>query len=157
MMIYLSSAGTQRMWHMLLCLLGILALAACGRLAPANVPAQLEHTPGPPVVIADGFYHSVAFSLRVPPRWQIVTSPASSPPWVVFISPDADAVIIVAVDEKDTLNVQPPHVEGEQVRRVEAIELSDGSAVHAVLVAGAAVVDAYAEVYRRVVESINAA
>lgn len=77
--------------------MGALLLAACGSLAPAATPAQLAHTPGPPVMLTGSVYDAGVFSLRYPSGWRIVTGAASSPVWVGFVSPDEDVVLVFSV------------------------------------------------------------
>jgi hypothetical protein len=134
----------------------ILILAtACGKLAPATVPAQLAQTPGPPVMISDGVYRSTAFEVAVPVDWEVVTSPAFSSPWVVFISPEEDAVIVVAVDEADT-DVMPPQPAGQTQYRVEPVRLDNGQTVYAALITSAEHNDDYESMYNALQASLNA-
>lgn len=87
--------GRPYIWIILL-----VFLAGCGSIAPAKLPAQLDNTPGPSVVLSDNVYQSTAFNVRYPDGWQVVTSPADRPVWVVFT--DDTAVIVIATRAEDT-------------------------------------------------------
>jgi hypothetical protein len=95
---------------------------------PAKVPDNLDDTPGPFVVIADGYYRGSVFTVRYPPSWRVVTSEAGSPP----------SVILVAPDEVSTLRLSSAPIDLSQLDRTFYIEqreirLSDDLTVYAVL------------------------
>lgn len=69
----------------------LLLLAGC---TPYAAPAHLTHTPGPPVVIADGIFRTIRFSVTVPQGWRAVTSPASLPPSVVLAGGDCELIVV---------------------------------------------------------------
>ena len=126
-------------------------LSACGRIAPATPPAQLDHTPGPPITIADGTYTSVAFTVDYPAGWTVISSPAFSEPWTAFTSPDDNAVIVVAVDPDDT-DVSPASAQGEITRTVETVTLADDT-ITIVLVTGDS--DTFQPIFAAVVASVR--
>lgn len=128
-------------------------LGACGAIAPATVPEQLEYTPGPPVVITDVTYENVLFRVAYPSAWRTVTSPANAAPWVVFASPQDDAVIVIAADEADT-HVPPANVEGSLVREERSITQGDSS-VLAVLIASEAQIDTFMPLFEQIVSSVT--
>ncbi len=76
------------------CLL-VLVLAAC---VPATTPPQLDYTPGAPVVVTDGRYDAGAFTVARPDGWRVITSAADAPTTVIFVSPDDDALIMLATE-----------------------------------------------------------
>lgn len=112
-----------------------LVLSACTALAPAQTPPQLDNTPGPPVVVTWNTYAAPEFSTFYPAGWTVITSPATSQRWVVFISPDEQAVMVLALNRDDT-QVTPP-VQGDSApRRAErTVVLSGGQTLHAALIA----------------------
>ena len=129
-------------------------LAACGQLAPAVVPAQLSQTPGPPITVSNGVYHSTGFEVKMPVGWQIISSPAYSQPWVVFLSPEEDAVIVVAQDETDT-NVVPPIVDGGLETILSQVELRNSTVIFAALATSQERASFYTPLYQLLQESIT--
>lgn len=131
-------------------LLLLIVVGGCAPLVPATVPAQLAHTPGPPVVITTETYHAEPFSARYPGGWQVVTSAAFSSPWVVFVAPGGDAVIGLAIDPEDA-NIMPPG-DPAGVRRATRA-LFDG-ALTATVAATPEAWDAAQAAFAQVVESV---
>ncbi len=60
----------------------VVILAAC---VPTTPPAQLAHTPEPPIIISDGVVDNGAFTVRYPAGWEVVTGMDGV---MVFSSPD---------------------------------------------------------------------
>jgi hypothetical protein len=145
------------------CAGAVMLLAACGPIVPARTPPQLAHTPGPAVIVTETEYRGELFQARYPPGWQVVTSAAFSDVWVIFISPDETAVIVLATDPEDA-EITPPAAP-ERIRRVEeTIELGNGSGhdpddfeVIAVLVAPQETWEAHHVAFQRVLATIEAA
>lgn len=134
------------MWAVILC--------ACGPIVPADVPAQLNATPGPPVIITDSVYISTHFATRYPGNWQVITSPAFSQTWVVFATDEA--VIGLALDRDDIAQITP-QVDHELRRESQVISFESGSdrqVIYALLVAPSADWERYQEIFRQVIESI---
>jgi len=131
-------------------------LAGCGRLVPPTLPAQLEHTPGPPVRVTDRTYETTVFRTTYPAGWTAISSPAYAPPWVVFASPDERAVIVIAVDAADT-QVMPPALDADAAttRHEEVLDLGDGAQVTAVLVTSEDEFALYDELFERVMASVE--
>jgi hypothetical protein len=128
---------------------------ACGKLAPATVPAQLANTPGPPVTITYNVYESTAFQLEYPSNWQTVVSPAFSLPWVVFSSPDGTALIVVAVDPDNTDVTPPVQSETDLRREQQIITFDDGTTVYTVVVAPEATWDEIYPRYERALATLS--
>ncbi len=131
-----------------LCVLCGLIFSAC---VPATVPPQLAYTPGPPVVIAGQVYHSPAFTVRYPPGWEAITSPATSPPAVIFLAPEGDALIMVGVEVENV-----PPLEGAEVTEKREVMLPDVR-VTAVLQTPAASLDHLLPIFEAVVNSVRQA
>lgn len=143
----------MKVWHVAGLVL-VLLLAGCGSLVPAQVPPQLTHTPGPPVIVTDNEVRTVAFRAQYPRGWQVVTGPAFADPWMIFLNPDQTALIVLALDPADT-DVSPPAAGDDVCRLDDAIHLSESrQMVVAVLVADGTC-EPYVPVYRRVVESLR--
>lgn len=100
----------------------------CMGCVPAKVPDNLDDTPGPSVVVADGYYRGSAFTARYPAGWRIVTSEASAPPSVIFVAPDEVSTIRLSVAPID---LSGPDSAFQIEQRV--ITLKDGLTVYAVL------------------------
>lgn len=131
-------------------------LVACGSIVPATEPAQLHYTPGPPVVISDATYTSESFSVGYPSDWTVVTSAAFSDTWVVFISPDETAAIVLAIDPDDTKITPPITAEDTPLQRETAtIQLSGGQAVTAALVAPTMDFDDLALIFEGIIASLE--
>lgn len=114
-----------------------LLLAACGSLAPAATPAQLAHTPGPPVMVTGSVYNAGVFSLRYPSGWRIVTGAASSPMWVGFVSPDEDAVLVFSAAPLADVP-RPPALEADAQAVTDQRSISLGEiTLYAGIIAGA--------------------
>jgi hypothetical protein len=100
----------------------------CTGCIPATVPDNLDDTPGPPVIVADGYYQSDVFSVRYPVGWRIVTSEASAPASVIFVAPDEVSTIRLSVAPMDVSGLDPLF----QIEQRE-MKLSDELTVYAVL------------------------
>lgn len=116
---------------------------------PATVPPQLAYTPGPPVVIAGQVYHSAAFTVSYPPGWEAITSAATSPPTVIFLAPEGDALIMVGVEVENV-----PPLEGAEVAERREVTLADAT-VTAVLQAPAGSQDRLLPIFEAVVKSVK--
>ena len=112
----------------------VIVIAACGRLAPADLPPQLEYTPGPFVIVTDQTYDAGVFTVRYPLGWQVITPATFNTPWVVFQSPDETAVIVLALDVDDT-QVTPENIEQAELQRETTQIVLDEDTVFVVLVA----------------------
>lgn len=132
-------------------------LAGCGAVAPARTPAQLAHTPGAPVVLANQRYRGAAFTVDYPGGWTVITGAASAPPWVVFVSPDESAVIALSQGALDPLP-QPPVVLEDAVLRTETRThlLASGEQVYAALIAPEAAWEATLRVFERMLATAAA-
>ncbi len=146
--------NTRRM--MFLSLLFISLFVACGPIVPATVPAQLSQTAGPPVVITERTYTSIAFELTYPDGWRVISSPANAAPWVVLTSPDGQAVITIGVDAADT-EVSPPGVDDAATPQhvAESVFFQDGTSITAAFSADSAVYDDLLPTFERVVQSLQ--
>ena len=132
-----------------------IALSACGRLAPANTPPQLDYTPGPAAVITDETYDAGAFSVRYPLGWQVITPAAFSTPWVVFVTPDDTALIVLAMDNADTQVTPGNTAEADLDRLEETLELDNGETLYVVLVAPRGEWEDYAAIFEQVVATVG--
>lgn len=66
----------------------IVFVGACGSL-PAQVPPQLQHTPGPSLVVQERTLQTASYQVDPPAGWRIVKSTIASEPIVlVLVAPD---------------------------------------------------------------------
>ncbi len=100
----------------------------CTGCIPATVPDNLDDTPGPPVIVADGSYRSEWFSAQYPAGWRIVTGEASAPASVIFVAPDEVSTIRLSIAPMDVSGLDPSF----QIEQRET-KLSDKLTVYAVL------------------------
>jgi len=114
---------------------------------PAEEPAQLAATPGPPVIVTYNTYTSQAFQTWYPPDWRVVSSAAFAEPWVVFANADDSAFIVVATNPDD-IQIMPEHPRQAQ----ERIRLSGDTQVIAALIAPDAT---YLPLYTRLIKSLQ--
>ena len=134
----------------------MLALSACGALAPAHPPPHLVYTPGPPVVVGDSVYEGGAFAVRYPRGWRVITAAAFSTPWVVFTTSDETALIVLALDPQDT-QVVPANTPPDDLRRLERIiALENDSSLLAVLIAPRQQWNDFLPVFNHMVASVVA-
>jgi hypothetical protein len=133
----------------------MMVLSACAALAPANTPPHLDYTPGPPVVITDQTYDAGPFSVRYPRGWRVITAAAFSTPWVVFTTPDETALIVLALDERDT-EVAPANTPVDELRRQDQIVLlNPNQPLYAALIAPQNEWDTYTPIFDRVTASVT--
>lgn len=78
-----------------------LLLAVCAACIPAETPAVLLNTPGPPVTITGDQVITTTFAVRYPSGWRVITSEASAPPTVTLVAPDDCTIIVVSVGSID--------------------------------------------------------
>lgn len=124
------------------------ALAAC---VPARVPEHLDDTPGPPFVIADGWYRGAAFQARIPPDWRVITGEAARPPAVIFVAPEDAAVIRLSLAP---LTPEAVAADGQRAE-IETLALGDGQTLWTALTAPDADWARYAPVWAAVNESVG--
>jgi hypothetical protein len=134
---------SKRLTYALLVLLWGL-LAAC---VPATVPANLDDTPGPPVIIAGGWYRGLVFSARYPDGWRIVTGEAQRPQSVIFVAPDEVSTI--------TLQLGDAPITGDTVRLAQQIRLSEDVTVSAALASPDVSWEALRPIYENTIASIR--
>jgi hypothetical protein len=118
----------------LLC--ALLTIAGCASVAPAQTPAQLDHTPGPVVILTNADYESSAFQVHFPQGWRVITSAASLPPAVIFVRPDDAALMMFSVEPADI-----PALPGTEVQprtQVREVMLDHGLTLYAAIAAPAA-------------------
>lgn len=119
-------------------------LAAC---VPATVPANLDDTPGPPVIVAGGWYRGAVFSARYPDGWRIVTGEAQRPQSVIFVAPDDASTI--------TLQLGDTPITGDTVRLAQQIKLAEGVTVSAALASPDAAWETLRPVYENTIASLR--
>ena len=85
--------------------LGLILFSGC---VPAQVPDNLDDTPGPPVVVSEDRYQGAVFSARAPAGWRIITSESRVP----------QAADVTVIGQRNT---------------IQEIELADGKIVTSVL------------------------
>jgi hypothetical protein len=124
-------------------------LSAC---VPAKIPANLDDTPGAPVVVFDNIYESAQFIARYPDGWRIVTSEAQAPLAVILVAPDEISTIQLMVGTLDDANFSNPDLQTE----IRGLTLSDGLEMTAVLSAATDQFDTYLPLFERVLASIQA-
>lgn len=142
--------------HAMILFLFALFFAACGPIVPATVPAQLSQTGGPPVIVTDKTYTSIAFQVNYPDGWRVISSPANAAPWVVLTSPDELAVIAIGVDAADT-NVPPPGADESAMiqQALETLIFPDGSDLTARFSADSSVYDELLPIFERVIQTVQ--
>ena len=101
----------------------LLLLAACGPIVPATVPAQLEATPGAPIILSETRVEAETFSSAYPDGWRIVkASEAGAPVRLVLVSPDDSLSITLAEGSVDA----DDGVEGMRSERMTVTLADDG-------------------------------
>lgn len=129
----------------------------CGALVPAKLPPQLENTPGAPATITDRHFSTAAFSLVYPDGWIVITSPANTMPWGVFISPDETAVIVVSVEPLDPLPQPPVLLEGIALREeTRTVALGEDTRVIVSLIAPETTWDSHYRHLERLADTLAA-
>lgn len=144
--------GFNLRWRGYSCAILLLILAAC---SPPQTPEQLNFTPGAPITITDDRYVTGAFSVRYPPGWRVITTPAEAPPGAIFAAPDNAALIVLSISPIGT----PPELANVPAERVavEGDEVALGQiTVYAALVADRDIIDTLKEDFTLVIESIKA-
>lgn len=141
----------RALWRCKAALLIVLSFAAC---IPAQQPPQLAHTPGAPVVVADGRAATAAFSARYPADWRVITGPAAQPPLLIFAAPDGCALIVLAAEAID-----PPPLAtcaDSAAPRRETRQLSGANgAIYATLNASSTAWEAFLLSFESVLDSIE--
>lgn len=128
-------------------------LAACGQVAPPTTPAQLAHTPGPYVTVTEDLYDAGVFRLDYPDGWRVVTSAASAPLSVVFVSPAENALMTFSVEPFETLP-EPP--EGAPFERdTRRLSLDDATPIYAALVHPADDTETFTALFERVLTTLG--
>lgn len=135
----------------------VMLLSGCASLAPQTMRIDLDATPGPPVLVTDDRYTTVAFSVMYPAGWRAVSSAAFSEPYVVFVSPDEDVVIGVAVDAQDIAEIGPPNLpdDGTPLIITNTVELADDSSVSVRAVASPETTLAYGSLVAQLERSLR--
>lgn len=86
-----------------LCGVGILRLCVCvlvfcaAACVPAEVPEQVEQTPGMPIRVAGGWVQTAYFDVQHPAGWRVIASAAHDPLTLVFAAPENDALIVLSI------------------------------------------------------------
>lgn len=100
-------------------------LSACSSL-PAQPPPQLQHTPGPALMVAERTLQTSVYRVDPPAGWRVVKSTIASEPIVlVLVAPD-DSMMIQIADEPPA----PFPDEAAFVRREADVTLSNGEQVY---------------------------
>ena len=124
------------LWTHSIVLLFLVCLGACSSL-PAQPPPQLQHTPGPMLVVAERTLQTSLYWVDPPAGWRIVKSTIASDPIVlVLVSPDDSMVIHIGEEpvppfppEEDFVsreavvtlpNDQPVYMTGKSKRESES-------------------------------------
>ncbi len=77
----------------------LFALVGCSALPSASPPPQLQHTPGPAIIISAGDIDAGLFRLRYPPAWRVVKlSEPHQGMRLAFVAPDGSSVTLGQVD-----------------------------------------------------------
>lgn len=80
------------------CLILSIVLVGC---IPAHVPDNLDDTPGPPVMVSDGFYVGMDFQARIPDGWRVITGEARATQSAIFVAPDDKTLIRLVAGKVD--------------------------------------------------------
>lgn len=128
----------------------VLCLTAC---VPARIPPQLEHTPGPGVVVSGQVYDSGRFRAEAPAGWRVITSAAGDPVTVIFAAPDAPALIMLG----EGLESAPPPAGYDGSLRSEQREIGVGGGVRVTAILNAAQEewDTWTRAFEQVTESLR--
>lgn len=133
----------------------LLLAAACGQLVPVETPPQLEYTPGPPVVVTRNTYDAGPFFVEYPVGWRVITPAAFSIPWVVFMTDDQTALVVLALDPDDT-DVAPPNTREDALYRVhETVVLNERLSIHALLAIPRTQQEGYIPVFEQILVSLK--
>lgn len=137
-------------------LVGLL-LSACSSIAPPVTPAQLDHTPGPPVVVTDRTYTTTIFTLDIPANWRVITSASFAPVSVVLVRPDESALMVFSEEAIDVPPLPNPPENGDVFTVLDTIQLADGVTVYAALHGPSAEANALESLFAAAVESVRVA
>lgn len=89
---------------------------------PATTPPQLAFTPGAPVQLINDLYVTAEFAVERPNGWRVITSAATSPRSVIFVSPDDTALILISVAGIG----EPPRPQVDEPLREQVREIALG-------------------------------
>lgn len=131
----------------------LLLLAACGQIAPPTTPAQLAHTPGPYVTVTEDLYDAGVFRLDYPDGWRVVTSAASAPLSVVFVSPAENALMTFSVEPFETL--PEPSESAPFERETRRLSLNDETPIYAALVHPADDAETFTTLFEHVLTTLE--
>lgn len=134
-------------------LMGLVILAGCNSVAPMTPSPVLSATAGAPVIITDDHYHAPTFSTWYDSTWKTVTSASFDEAHVYFISPDEDAVILIAPNTHPTDDIYPPAIPTDTPLNRQVIELSDGLSIY--LITTDDLAEHYAKLWRLMAERVS--
>lgn len=105
----------QYRWARSIVPLLLLTSAACSSL-PAKIPPQLQHTPGPMLVVGERTLQTAVYQVDPPAGWRIVKSTIASEPIVlVMVAPDESMTIQIGDEPQPPLADDPEMVVQEAV------------------------------------------
>lgn len=148
------NAKPQKFYLHVLCgskVLVFLCLLIVSGCVPARVPDNLDDTPGPPIVVSDGWYRGADFSARVPDGWRIITSEARVPQAVILAAPDNTAIIRLISGKVNEADVT---ISGQR-NQLDEITLPDGRIITAVLSAPPDQWATFEPIYEQVRQSVQ--
>lgn len=128
----------------------VLSLFVFSSCIPGTPPDNLDDTPGPAVIVADGLYSGAVFSAHYPPGWRVITGEARTPQSVIFAAPDETSTIRLVAGTLDDANFPT-----DQLTSVRTIQLTDGGTVTAILTAPTDVFQDLMPVFEEVLASVQ--
>lgn len=118
-----------------------------------TTPPALIATAGAPITITDDRYQTETFATWYDATWKAVSSASFDETHVYFISPDEDALIVIAPPTHNTADSRPPALPSDQPIRRETVVLSDQLVIH--LIAPETRLNAYQAIFQRMADSIQ--
>lgn len=137
-------------WFILISVM--LILAGCDSVAPMDNPSTLSATAGAPITITEDRYHTDSFSTWYDPSWKVVSSASFDVTHAYFISPDEDALILIASPTHNTDNIYPPAVPNDTSLAQQMVSLSDDLVIY--LITTDDLLETYQAVFQRTADSV---
>lgn len=117
---------------------------------PAEIPAQLEFTPGPEFQISHTVYENQTFVVTYPSDWRVISPPTEFAGQVTLVAPQDNALIFITANEVHEV----PIIADLDNPITSYIGFEDDS-LHTYLTTDEASLEAYQSVFAQVVDSIK--
>jgi hypothetical protein len=131
----------------------VMVLSGCRSIAPMATPPALSATSGAPIIITADRYQTMAFTTWYDSTWKAVSSASFDDTHVYFISPDEDALILIAPTDHNTADIRPPAMSVDQTIRQESLALSDQFSIY--LIASDELMNTYQAIFHQMADSVQ--